>query len=127
MPQIPQTSYNGRIQRNPRERVPPDIDHTPFPYRRYINNGAMQVQLWGSLRNQIARGVRFPYRGAGWLYGVRAIIPGLQRDQVGGFPPGYGMDPTSVQKLMQFGPGAQPTAPGFPGMLTGPVDNPMSG
>lgn len=127
MPIFGMRSYNGAIQRNPRMKPPPDQDRTPTEYRRYVNNGAMEVQLFNGLRNQIARGVRFPYRGAGWFYGQRAIIPGLSRDQAGGYAPRNGMDPWSIQTLNQMGPGSQPAAPGFPRMVSGIVESPMSG
>lgn len=120
--------YNGMDRRNPRMQPPPtDLDLTPYGYRRYNNNGALEVQLFNSLRDQIARGVRFPYRGAGYLFGQRAIIPGLTRDQAGYFAPKNGVDPLSIQKLQQSGPGSQPQAPGFPGMVLGPVDSPGTG
>ena len=121
-------SINGCEQRAPnRQAGQSDKDYSPWLARRYTNMSVTDVQLHNGLRWRVASGLRIPYLGTGFMYGVRPQIPGQTRDNVAGFHK-KGPSPYTVQDVFDAGPGAQPDHPGGPGMIAGTTFiNPMSG
>lgn len=119
---------NGSEVRKPnRQAASSDVDLSTWLARRYTNMGVTDVQLNNGLRYGVAKGRRVGYRGTGYLYAVRPIIPGQTRDNVAGFHR-RGPSPYTVQDIWEQGPGAQPEHPGGPGKIAAPTFiNPMSG
>jgi hypothetical protein len=119
---------NGLVVPKPNRQPPSsDIDLTQRQFRRYIGTGAQDVQLNCGTQRRLRSGLRFPYRGTGWLWTVEPRIPGQTRGNYGGFHK-RGPDPLSVSALFDNGPGSQPTNPGGPGKIAAPLyHNPMTG
>jgi hypothetical protein len=119
---------NGSEVRKPnRQAASSDVDRSTWLARRYTNMGVTDVQLNNGLRYGVANGKRHGYRGSGYLYAVRPIIPGQTRDNVAGFHR-KGPSPYTVQDVWEQGPGSQPEHPGGPGKIAAPTFiNPMSG
>lgn len=125
----PMMSYNYLQVPRPNRRAPTmDMDLYPSPpLRRYQNLGVTDVQLNNGLRWKVATGLRIPYAGAGYLYGVVPQIPGQTRDNAAGFHV-RGPSPLNVQAMYAAGPGSQPDNPGGPGKIAAPTFyNPMTG
>lgn len=119
---------NGsEVSKRNRQAPSSDVDRSTWLARRYTNMSTTDVQLNNGLRYGVANGKRHGYRGAGYLYAVRPIIPGQTRDNVAGFHR-KGPSPYTVQDVWEQGPGAQPEHPGGPGKIAAPTYiNPMSG
>lgn len=120
--------YNGSEFRKPDRQAPQsDVDRYPYLIRRYTNMSTHDVQLHNGLRWGVASGRRIGYKGAGYLFTVMPRIPGQTRDNAAGWHT-RGPSPLNVQNLVQNGPGSQPSNPGGPGKIAGPLFvNPMSG
>jgi hypothetical protein len=58
-----------------------DYDFTQRPFRRFVGVlGGHDVQLPSGLEAHKWQGIRYPYRGAGWLWGFATpIVPGQMR------------------------------------------------
>lgn len=125
----PMQGYNGGLRRKLNRQAPEsDADILPHQFRNFVNaSGAQDVQLANGLRNGIAAGWRYPYRGAGWLFMAAPRIPGQTRGDVAGFHP-RGPSPLNYQMMWENGPGAQPDNPGGPGRIAAArFVNPMTG
>lgn len=128
-PFYPMELYNGLVAGKPDRQAPTsDFDMTPRQFRRYVNpSGSQDVQLNCGTQRRIRSGLRFGYKGTGYLFTVEPRIPGQTRGNYGGFHV-RGPDPLSMQALFDNGPGGQPTNPGGPGKIAGPAyRNPMTG
>lgn len=124
----PMMPWNNGIRYSTNRRAPADKDALPRTFRRYVNaSGVQDVQLHNGMRNGILTGRRIPYRGTGYLYGVRPEIPGQTRDNYGGYHI-KGPSPLNMQAIWQNGPGSQPDNPGGPGKIAAThFVNPMTG
>jgi hypothetical protein len=124
----PMQSYNNlEFRKANRRPSQSDVDLTPYPIRLLTNMSVTDVQLNNGLHRGVASGLRIPYRGSGYLYGVRPEIPGQTRDNAAGFHR-RGPSPYNVQDLFDNGPGSQPDHPGGPGKIAATrFVNPMSG
>jgi hypothetical protein len=82
----PMHSYNGGLVRKPNRQAPStDVDILPHQFRRYVNaSGLQDVQLINGMQNKKLTGLRIPYLGTGWLFGVVPRIPGQTRGDVAG-------------------------------------------
>lgn len=127
-PFYPMELLNGLVvSKTDRQAPSSDFDMTPRQFRRYIGNGTQDVQLNCGTQRRLRSGLRFGYRGAGYLFTVEPRIPGQTRGNYGGFHK-RGPDPLSMQNLFANGPGAQPANPGGPGKIAAPAyQNPMTG
>jgi len=108
-----------------------DYDFTQRQFRRYVNaSGGQDVQLPSGLDSRRFQGIRFPYRGSGWLFMSAPVIPGQTRGNYAGFYPRQPSVP-QLQTIVQETAGTQPVNPaGFygPGGIAGPeFNNPMTG
>jgi hypothetical protein len=125
-PFYPMGILNGLvIPKMDRQAPSSDYDETPVAFRRYVNTGKHDVQIWNGLRNRIASGWRFAYPGAGYLNVVRPEIPGQTRGNYmgsvsGATITGRGPFPWLSSDLFQWGPATQPSHPGGPGKIASP-------
>jgi len=121
--------YNGLLvaKRNRQAATSDYMLYPSPPYRHFTNVGVTDVQLNNGLRWGVASGVRWGYRGAGYLNVTAPRIPGQTRDNAAGYHK-RGPSPLNVQALYLAGPGSQPDNPGGPGTIAAPMFyNPMSG
>lgn len=127
--EYPMMVYNGLLVPK-RNRQAPSMDQDLYPsppLRRYQNLGVTDVQINNGLRWRVGSGLRFGYRGAGYMYGVVPQIPGQTRDNAAGFHT-RGPSPLNVAAMYEAGPGSQPANPGGPGRIAAPMFyNPMTG
>ena len=119
---------NSLVSKRNRQAPSSDVDTLPHQFRRYVNaSGVQDVQLINGLQHGILAGFRYPYAGAGYLYGVVPRIPGQTRGDVAGFHK-RGPSPLNYENMWQNGPGSQPDNPGGPGRIAAPTFiNPMTG
>jgi len=119
---------NSLVSKRNRQAPSSDVDTLPHQFRRYVNaSGVQDVQLINGMQHGILAGFRYPYAGAGYLFGVVPRIPGQTRGDVAGFHK-RGPSPLNYQNMWQAGPGSQPDNPGGPGRIAAPTFvNPMSG
>lgn len=104
-----------------------DYDFTQRLFRRYENaSNYLAVQLPSGLEQHKFQGKRYPYRGAGWLWGFATpIVPNQTRSMSG--PYGGGLTPkgasnSQIQTLWNATVGQMPTNPagyGPPGQFYG--------
>lgn len=118
---------NSLVRKTNRQAPTTDVDTLPHQFRRYVSTGVQDVQLINGLQHGIMAGFRYPYAGAGWLFGIVPRIPGQTRGDVAGFHK-RGPSPLNYDQMWQSGPGSQPDNPGGPGRIAAPqFYNPMTG
>ena len=132
----PMTNWNGAVVGGTQQAVfsrrapfSEDYDFTSPLFRRLVNTGAHDVQLPSGLTGRAFQGVRYPYKGAGWLDVTVPFAPGYQRNYApnGGYYPNAPSAP-QLQRIIQETAGAQAVSPGGPGMIAGTeFVNPMTG
>ena len=128
--QMPMELLNGLVVNKPNRKPPSsDWDQTPIGFRRFINTGAQDVQIWNGLRHRVATGLRIRYPGASYLYAFAPRLPGSAwTPQTFGGTHKRGIDPLSWARMQREGPGSQPANPGGPGRIASTsYQNPMTG
>lgn len=138
-PQVPSGEYpmevrNGKVvgawqQRVFEQRAPfvKDYDFTQRPFRRYVNAGGyLNVQFPSGLERRQWLGIRYPYRGAGWLWGFATPrIPAQTRSMSGAYGGGITPKPASMSQLQSIiaatigGLPVNPAGTGPPGQFYG--------
>lgn len=124
----PMMSYNYlQVPKRNRQAPTSDLDYYPRPLRILNNLSVTDVQINNGMRWRVLAGLRIPYRGAGYMYGVVPQIPGQTRDNAAGYHT-RGPSPLNVAAMWNAGPGSQPANPGGPGKIAAPMFyNPMTG
>lgn len=118
----PMQLLNGLVVRKKNRQAPEsDFDLTPRQYRRFMGDvsGMSNVQLHNGLQRGVGNGLRYNYRGTGYMWTSVPRVPGQTRDNMAGYHT-RGPSPLNVKAMFVAGPGSQPENPGGPGKIAAP-------
>jgi len=112
---------------NPARNSGADEDLTPIRFAYPVNGSdVLELQLNNGLADGAFQGrTTIPGIPPGWLAfnTITSIVrPGLSRNQVGGFVPGF-TSPYNQAAMVAATAGSQPTNPGGPGQVAGSVSD----